>query len=55
MHQASGMAAAQLEVNVAQALIRLRGHAFAHGRPLTQVAQDIVARRLRLTDDSSPA
>lgn len=51
VHQASGMVAAQLEVNVAQALIRLRGHAFGHGRPLTEVAQDVVARRLRLIDD----
>lgn len=52
VHQASGMVAAQLEVNVAQALIRLRGHAFGHGRPLAEVAQDVVARRLRLTDDN---
>jgi GAF domain-containing protein len=54
VHQASGMVAAQLDVNVAQALIRLRGHAFGHGRPLTEVAQDVVARRLRLTDDPPP-
>ena len=51
VHQASGMVAAQLEVNVAQALIRLRGHAFGHGRPLAEVAQDVVARRLRFTED----
>ncbi len=46
-HQATGMVAAQLGVSVGQALIRLRGHAFGHGRPLTQVAQDVVARGLR--------
>jgi len=51
VHQATGMVAAQLEVNVAQALIRLRGHAFGRGRPLAEVAQDVVARRLRLADD----
>ena len=51
VHQASGMVAAQLEVSVAQALIRLRGHAFGHGRPLKDVAQDVIARRLRLTHD----
>jgi GAF domain/ANTAR domain len=51
VHQASGMVAAQLEVSVAQALIRLRGHAFGHGRSLKDVARDVVDRRLRLTDD----
>lgn len=48
VHQAAGMVAAQLEVSVAQALIRLRGHAFGQGRPLNDVAHDVVARRLRL-------
>ncbi|HEV8115249.1 MAG TPA: GAF and ANTAR domain-containing protein [Acidimicrobiales bacterium] len=47
VHQASGMVAAQLDVNVAQALIRLRGHAFGHSQPLAEVAADVVARRLR--------
>jgi hypothetical protein len=51
VHQATGMVAAQLDVSVAQALIRLRGHAFSHDRQLTEVAQDVVARRLRLPDD----
>lgn len=47
VHQASGMVAVQLGVNLAQALIRLRGHAFGHGRLLADVAADVVARRLR--------
>jgi hypothetical protein len=47
VHQASGMVAAQLEVSVTQALIRLRAHAFGNGRPLAEVADDVVARRLR--------
>lgn len=51
VHQAAGMAAAQLEVGVGQALIRLRGHAFGHGRPLAEVARDVVARRLRFEAD----
>ncbi|MBK5223935.1 MAG: GAF and ANTAR domain-containing protein [Acidimicrobiia bacterium] len=51
VYQASGMVAAQLAVSVAQAMIRLRGHAFGHGRPLTEVAQDVVGRRLRFEDD----
>jgi hypothetical protein len=51
VHQAAGMVAAQLEVNVAQGLIRLRAHAFAHDRGLTLVAEDVVARRLRFRSD----
>lgn len=47
VHQATGMVAAQLDVNVAQALIRLRAHAFGNSRTLTEVAHDVVARRLR--------
>ena len=52
VHQASGMVAAQLDVSVAEALIRLRAHAFGNGRPLPEVARDVVARTLRL--DGSP-
>jgi GAF domain-containing protein len=47
VHQASGMVAAQLDVDVGQALIRLRAYAFGHDRQLAEVAKDIVARRLR--------
>ena len=50
VHQASGMVAAQLDVSVGQALIRLRAHAFGNDRPLTRVAEDVVARRLRFDD-----
>jgi hypothetical protein len=52
VHQASGMVAAQLEVSVGQALIRLRAHAFGNDRPLTEVAKDVVARRLRFDSQS---
>lgn len=47
VHQATGMVAAQLDVPLNQALIRLRGHAFGNDRSLTDVARDVVARRLR--------
>lgn len=47
VHQASGMVAVQLNVTLAQAMIRIRGHAFAHGLPLRATADDIIARRLR--------
>ena len=47
VHQASGMVAAQLNVSVGQALIRLRAYAFGNDRPLSQVAEDVVSRKLR--------
>lgn len=52
VHQASGMVAAQLDVTVAQALIRLRAHAFGNGRTLTEVAQDVIDRQLRFDAES---
>jgi hypothetical protein len=48
VHQASGMVAAQLDVPVDDALSLLRAHAFARGRTVTDVARDVVDRRLRL-------
>jgi hypothetical protein len=47
VHQAAGMVAAQLEVSVGQALVRLRAYAFGNGRALNEVAKDVVARELR--------
>lgn len=47
VQQAAGMVAAQLEVSVGQAFVRLRAYAFGNDRPLTDVAKDVVARRLR--------
>jgi len=50
VHQASGMVSVQLNVSVAQALIRLRAYAFGNGRPLTEVAAEVVDRTLRFDD-----
>jgi hypothetical protein len=52
VHQASGMVAAQLDTTVADALIRLRAYAFGNERPLTEVAHDVVAKRLRFNTAS---
>lgn len=52
VHQASGMVAAQLDVSVGQALIRMRAYAFGNDRALTQVARDVVDRRLRFDAQS---
>jgi len=47
MHQASGMVAAQLGIAVEDALLVLRGRAYSTNRTVAQVAEDVVARRLR--------
>ncbi|KAA1248788.1 GAF and ANTAR domain-containing protein [Mycobacterium simiae] len=49
--QATGMLVAQLEVEPAEALVRLRAHAYATGRSATDVARDILDRRLKLEAD----
>ncbi len=49
VHNAAGMVSVQLGVSVTEALIRLRAHAFSHDRVLDDVAEDVVARRLRLS------
>ena len=40
------MLVAQLDVEPAEALVRLRAHAYATGRSATDVARDILDRRL---------
>jgi len=47
VHQATGMVSAQLDCGVDEALLRLRGHAYAAQRPIDEVAADVVAGRLR--------
>ena len=48
VHQASGMLSAQLDIDAADALVRIRAHAYTSTRPVNDVARDIVERRLRL-------
>jgi hypothetical protein len=52
--QAAGMLTEQLGVGIAEAFIRLRAYAYAHDRRLSDLARDIVARRLRLRPDPDP-
>jgi hypothetical protein len=49
--QATGMLTEQLGVGIAEAFIRLRAYAYAHDRRLSDLARDIVARRVRLRPD----
>ncbi|MEF3118168.1 ANTAR domain-containing protein [Streptomyces chrestomyceticus] len=51
VHQASGMVSVQAQISLTQALLRLRAHAFRHGRSVLLVAEDVVARRLHFRDD----
>ena len=50
IHQATGMIAAQLDDTTANALARLRAAAFASGRPMSDIAQDVVERRVRFDE-----
>jgi hypothetical protein len=51
VYQATGMVIAQLDVTPDAALATLRAHAFVHDRPIDAVARDVVARRLRFTQE----
>ena len=48
VHNAAGMVSVQEGISVTEALIRLRAFAFSNDRLLADVAEDVVARRLRL-------
>ena len=50
IYQATGMIAAQLNDTTSNALARLRAAAFASGRPMYDIAQDVVERRMRFDD-----
>lgn len=50
VHQATGMVSVQLGVGLAEALVRLRTHAWVNDRLLADVTADVVARRLRFDE-----
>lgn len=55
VHQAAGMIAAQLDIPVDEALVRLRAHSFGANRSLSDVAAAVIAHTLRLDpDDTDP-
>ena len=53
--QATGMLTEQLGVGIAEAFVRLRGYAYVNDLRLTDVARNIVARRLRFHPDARPS
>lgn len=53
VYQATGMLMGQLDVGSAEALVRLRAHAYASGLTASEVAWQIIERRLVLDRDDS--
>ena len=51
IYQAQGMVTVDLGISLTDAMTRLRAHAFAADRPLSEVAADVVAGLLRLVVD----
>jgi hypothetical protein len=47
---ATGMGAAELEIGLDEALVRLRSRAFAEDRSVLELARDVVARNIRFDD-----
>jgi hypothetical protein len=50
VHQATGMVLAQLRISADDARLVIQAHAFANNRSMMEVAQDILDRRLDLSD-----
>ena len=48
VHNAAGIVSEQEDISVTEALIRLRAFAYSQDRLLAEVAQDVIAHRLRL-------
>ena len=46
------MVQVQLGIDLAEAMVRLRAYAYAEGRAVSEIARDIVARRLVLESDA---
>lgn len=53
IHQATGIVSVQLGLDVAEALVCLRAHAYAQARPLLEIAREIVTRRRRFRPNTS--
>lgn len=50
VHQATGMISAQLNCDIAEALVRLRAHAYAQEEPINDIAKAVVQRKYRFHD-----
>ncbi|MHA7210061.1 GAF and ANTAR domain-containing protein [Arthrobacter sp. MDT1-65] len=54
IHQATGMVLAQTGGTAAEALLLLRGHAFANGQSVRETSTEVLARRLDFTPPPDP-
>lgn len=54
IHQATGMVLAQAGGTAADALLLLRGHAFAHGQTVRETSAEVLERRLDFTPPTTP-
>lgn len=52
VHQATGVVLVQLDCSAAEAYVRLRARAYAEGRPLGELARDVLDHRVRFTPDT---
>lgn len=52
VHQATGRISAQLDVGVAEALVRLRAYSYAHDRTIDDVAATVVSGALRFDEQA---
>jgi hypothetical protein len=51
VHQATGMVKVQAGVTIEEAFLMLRARAFGAGRPVADIAQDVVERRMRFPEE----
>jgi hypothetical protein len=55
VHRAAGMIMVQAGVSIEDALVRLRAYAFSSGRSLSDIATEVVERRLRFDPEARSA
>jgi AmiR/NasT family two-component response regulator len=55
IHQATGMITVQATVGMTEALLLLRARAYAQVRPLRDLAEDVVARRVTFRPEEDPS
>jgi hypothetical protein len=52
IHQATGVISVQASITLIEALLLLRAHAYSAGRPILDVARDVMAKALRFGPES---
>jgi len=53
VHQAAGIAMVQLDTSIEEALVRLRATAYRAGRPVSELAADVVAGRYTFAEEQT--